>query len=146
MNFEVPISVKRLSADVKLPTYGTDGAAGFDFYSAETVTINPFTTELVPTGLSVSVPVGFEIQIRPRSGLSLKTKMRIANSPGTIDSDYRGEIKIIVENTGNVGVEITKGDRIAQGVLSPVFKAVWKEEELEETVRGEQGFGSTGVN
>lgn len=151
------VNFKRLHADAVIPKYQTEGAAGFDFHAVEDVEIYPGETALVKTGLAFEIPAGFEIQVRPRSGNSLKTRIRIANSPGTIDSDYRGEVGIIVDNLtkGSMPVlrglekagvvEIKKGDRIAQGVLVPVFTAffVEKEEELNETQRGSGGFGST---
>lgn len=141
---DVSIKIKLYNGQ-SVPLYATEGAAGFDLVANEEVVVNPFSTQLIPTGISVGVPPGFELQIRPRSGLSLKTKLRVANSPGTIDSDYRGEIKVVLENTGNVAHVVRKGDRIAQGVLSPVFTAVWQPvEELDVTDRNDGGFGSTG--
>lgn len=137
------ISVKLLDCAV-LPEYGTQGSAGFDFVANKEVVINPFATELIPTGICVSLPEGFEIQVRPRSGLSSKTKLRVANSPGTIDSDFRGPIMVIMENTGNVAHVVRKGDKIAQGVITPYFVAAWNEvDKLETSGRGENGFGST---
>lgn len=128
-----------------LPKFETDGAAGVDLRSTETVVIPPKSTALVPTGLFVEIPVGYELQIRPRSGLSLKTKLRVANSPGTIDSDYRGEIKIIMDNIGDKAIAIVSGERVAQAVLCPVSQFTWVEQNnLSETDRGEGGFGSTG--
>ena len=140
------VKIKKLSENAIIPQYQTNGAAGFDFHAIEDMEIDPRKTVLVKTGLSMEIPEGYELQVRPRSGMSLKTKMRVANSPGTIDSDYRGEICIIMENIGLLGslpFQIKKGDRIAQGVLCPVYQAVFIEDELNETERGEGGFGST---
>jgi dUTP pyrophosphatase len=142
----IRVSFKKLSPDAVTPTYQTKGAAGFDFHAIEDMEIEPRKTVLVRTGLSVQIPEGFELQVRPRSGMSLKTKIRVANSPGTIDSDYRGEICIIMENIGMLSsfpYEIKKGDRIAQGVICPVYQATFIEDELSDTERGEGGFGST---
>jgi dUTP pyrophosphatase len=141
---KIPIEIKRKDDSIELPVYQTTGSAGFDFQASEDVEVGPFQTGLVPTGLSVAIPEGFEIQIRPRSGISSKTGLRIANSPGTIDPDFRGEIKIIVQNTGTITHKIKKGERIAQGVVSPIFIADWQEvKELTITERGDSGFGST---
>jgi dUTP pyrophosphatase len=138
------IAVKRLSAQAVLPQYQSFGASGFDFHASENVTLEPGETKLVPTGLAFEVPRGQELQVRPRSGLSLKTKLRIPNSPGTVDADYRGEVKIIMENTGDTAHFIQVGDRIAQGVICPVIQVQLEEvQELSNTARGEGGFGST---
>ena len=140
------IKIKKLSQDAVIPQYQTTGAAGFDFHAIEDMEIDPRRTVLVKTGLSMEIPEGYELQVRPRSGMSLKTKMRVANSPGTIDSDYRGEICIIMENMGMLGslpFLIKKGDRIAQGVICPVVRGIFIEDELSDTERGEGGFGST---
>jgi dUTP pyrophosphatase len=133
------------------PFYATDGAAGFDIAANETIHILRGETKLVKTGLYLEIPGGYELQIRPRSGVSLRTSLSIANSPATIDSDYRGEICIIVENKSmSAGLDssilfINKGDRIAQGILSKVPRAIFnKVDSLSETNRGEGGFGSTG--
>lgn len=147
MPSEIPVPVKRLShfAGLELPAYATDGAAGMDVLAAEDVTLKPGARHAVATGLSVAIPHGFEIQVRPRSGLALKHGISIPNTPGTIDSDYRGELKVIVINHGAEVFEIRRGDRIAQLVLAPVTRAAWLPvDELDETVRGEGGFGSTG--
>ena len=141
------VKIKKLHQDAVIPQYQTTGAAGFDFHAIEDMEIPTRKTVLVKTGLSMEIPEGYELQVRPRSGMSLKTKMRIANSPGTIDSDYRGEICIIMENMGMLGAlpyDIKKGDRIAQGVICPVFQATFIEDELNESERGEKGFGSSG--
>lgn len=133
-----------------LPKYATDGASGMDVCANEKVTIPPKTTRLVKTGLYFRLPAGYEFQVRPRSGLSLKTSLRIANTPGTIDEDYTGEVCVIAENTnGSLDFTISKGERIGQLVLCQVPKAnlvpVASREELGDTERGEAGFGSTGV-
>ena len=135
-----------------LPMYETSGAAGADvrasFVNPSTpMVIKPGERVLVPTGLSVEIPEGFEIQVRPRSGLSLKTSLMVVNAPGTIDSDYRGEVKIILGNLGTKDETINHGDRVAQLVLAPVTQALFEsEEKLSETLRGAGGFGSTGRN
>ena len=133
-----------------LPKYETNGAAGMDVSSKGDVTILPGETKLVPTGLFVQIPDGYEIQVRPRSGLSLKTALRVANAPGTIDSDYRGEICVIMQNTSySVEAYIKTGDRIAQLVIKEVPQISWFEvydkNALSATVRGDGGFGSTGT-
>jgi len=140
------IKIKKLVEDAIIPKYQTVGSAGFDFHTVEDVTVFPKETKLVSTGLAFEIPEGYELQVRPRSGMSLKTKIRISNSPGTIDSDYRGLVSIIVDNIsfhGSLPYEIKKGDRIAQGVICKVNQAVFIEDELSETERGEGGFGST---
>jgi dUTP pyrophosphatase len=140
------IKIKKLVEDAIIPKYQTSGSAGFDFHTVEDVTVFPKETKLVSTGLAFEIPEGYELQVRPRSGISLKTKVRISNSPGTIDSDYRGLVSIIVDNIsshGSLPYEIKKGDRIAQGVICKVNQAVFIEDELSETERGEGGFGST---
>ncbi|MFT4056481.1 MAG: dUTP diphosphatase [Novosphingobium sp.] len=144
---EVPVMVKILphGQGLDLPVYATEGAAGMDVVSAEDVTIPSGGRHAVATGLSVAIPVGYEIQVRPRSGLALKHGISVPNSPGTVDSDYRGEVKIILINHGAEGFDIRRGDRVAQLVLAPVTRASWVAvEELDETARGEGGFGSTG--
>ncbi len=144
---EVPVKVKRLphGEGLDLPVYATDGAAGMDAVSAEDVTIAPGARHAVATGLAMAIPQGFEIQVRPRSGLALKHGITVPNTPGTIDSDYRGELKVILINHGSADFEIRRGDRVAQLVLAPVTRATWLvAEELDETERGEGGFGSTG--
>jgi dUTP pyrophosphatase len=130
-----------------LPAYATKGAAGMDILAAVTdpVTIAPGARALIPTGFAIALPSGFELQIRPRSGLALKNGITLPNSPGTIDEDYRGEVQIIVMNAGAEPFTITRGMRIAQAVLAPVFRAHWTEvTDLDETARGTAGFGSTG--
>jgi dUTP pyrophosphatase len=128
-----------------LPAYASTGAAGMDIVSAEDVTIAPAARHAVATGFAVAIPAGFEIQVRPRSGLALKHGITVPNTPGTIDSDYRGEVKVILINHGPAPFAIRRGDRIAQLVLAPVTQASWLEvSELDETARGAGGFGSTG--
>ncbi len=130
-----------------LPAYETPGSAGMDLRAmvAETESVAPGERALIATGLRLAIPEGFEGQVRPRSGLALKTGLTVANAPGTIDSDYRGEVKVILINLGPDPVEISHGDRIAQLVIAPVARAVWREGPLDQTARGEGGFGSTGV-
>ncbi|ODU69484.1 MAG: deoxyuridine 5'-triphosphate nucleotidohydrolase [Novosphingobium sp. SCN 66-18] len=143
----VPVRVKRLpgAEDLPLPAYATAGAAGMDVVSAEDVTLAPGARHAVATGLAMAIPHGFEIQVRPRSGLALKHGVTVPNTPGTIDSDYRGELKVIMINLGAEPFAIRRGDRVAQLVLAPVTQASWLEvDELDETARGEGGFGSTG--
>jgi dUTP pyrophosphatase len=132
---------------VKLPSYKTDGASGMDLmaFVKEPINLKPQTSCLVPTGISLAFPSEYEIQIRPRSGLAAKNNISVLNTPGTIDSDYRGEIKIILFNHGNEDFLINDKDRIAQMILTPVIKMNFEEtDNLPETVRGEGGFGSTG--
>lgn len=141
------VEVKRLphGAGLPLPAYATSGAAGMDVVSAEGVTIAPGARHAVATGLALAIPEGFEIQVRPRSGLALKHGITVPNTPGTIDSDYRGELKVILINHGADPFVIQRGDRVAQLVLAPVVQAAWNDvAELDVTERGEGGFGSTG--
>lgn len=139
------VKLKKLHANAVIPSYATPGSAGFDFHSIRDVYIYPGGSALIETGLSVEIPEGFELQVRPRSGMSAKTKIRVSNSPGTVDSDFRGEIKIIVDNIGTQGYEIKCGDRIAQGVVAPVLQVTFEEvSELGSSERGEGGFGSSG--
>ena len=143
----VKILVKKLDSRVKLPSYKTIGSSGMDLMALtdKPITIVPKKSYLVPTGISVAMPKNYEIQIRPRSGLAAKNNISILNTPGTIDSDYRGEIKIILFNHGSDEFLINNGDRIAQIVLMPVHKIDFEEvDNLPDTVRGEGGFGSTG--
>lgn len=144
---EVPVLVKRLphGEGLPLPAYATEGAAGMDVVSAEDLDLAPGARHAVATGLSIAIPAGYEIQVRPRSGLALKHGVTVPNTPGTIDSDYRGELKVIMINLGAESFSIRRGDRVAQLVLAPVTRGTWLEvEELDATVRGEGGFGSTG--
>ena len=143
----IPVMVKRLPhfEGLELPAYATEGAAGMDVLAAESVTLQPGERWPVATGLTVAIPHGYEIQVRPRSGLALKHGIGVPNAPGTIDSDYRGELKVILINHGQTPFEVRRGDRIAQLVLAPVVRASWlKVDELDETARGAGGFGSTG--
>jgi dUTP pyrophosphatase len=143
----VKVEVKRLphGAGLPLPAYATSGAAGMDVVSAEEVTIAPGARHAVATGFALAIPQGYEIQVRPRSGLALKHGITVPNTPGTIDSDYRGELKVILINHGTEPFAIARGDRVAQLVLAPVVQAAWDEvAELDVTDRGEGGFGSTG--
>ncbi|QFT78965.1 dUTP diphosphatase [Erythrobacter sp. THAF29] len=146
-NAPVPVEVKRLAhgKGLDLPAYATDGAAGMDVVSAEDITLEPGARHPVATGLALAIPHGFEIQVRPRSGLALKHGITVPNTPGTIDSDYRGELKVILINHGAEAFAIKRGDRVAQLVLAPVVQAAWQEvDELDATERGAGGFGSTG--
>lgn len=143
----IRVEVKRLAhgAGLPLPAYATTGAAGMDVVSAEDVVIAPGERHAVATGLAVAIPEGYEIQVRPRSGLALKHGITVPNTPGTIDSDYRGELKVILINLGAEPFTIARGDRVAQLVLAPVVQATWDEvTELDTTERGAGGFGSTG--
>ena len=146
----VPVAVLRLphAEGLPLPAYATAGAAGMDLLAAvaEPVTLAPGARTLVPTGLKIALPAGYELQVRPRSGLALKHGIILPNSPGTVDEDYRGELQVIVMNAGEAAFTIERGMRIAQAVVSPVVRARWQEvDTLPETVRGEGGFGSTGT-
>lgn len=144
---DIPVQVRRLphGEGLDLPQYATEGAAGMDVVSAEDVTLPPGARHAVATGLALAIPPGYEIQVRPRSGLALKHGISVPNTPGTIDSDYRGELKVILINHGSQPFAIARGDRVAQLVLAPVTRAFWQEvSELEDTARGSGGFGSTG--
>lgn len=167
----IKVKIKRIREEVALPEYKSALASGFDLAAAEDVIVKPGKTVLVPTGIAVEIPAGYELQIRPRSGISKRTKLRLPNAPGTVDADYRGEVGVLVENimpptqasgTVLIGVDgqlietkdlypvgtylIRRGDRIAQGVIVPVVRAEFVEvDELSETERGAGGFGSTGV-
>ena len=135
------------AGDLALPSYATSGAAGLDLAAAidQPICLKPNMRQAIPTGFAMALPEGYEAQIRPRSGLALKYGITVANAPGTIDSDYRGEIKIILFNHGNKEFKINNKDRIAQMILTPVIKMNLEETDtLPETVRGEGGFGSTG--
>jgi len=142
------ILIKRLSKEVPLPKYETNGSSGMDLAANinDSVDINPGKTAIIPTGLALSIPKGFEVQIRPRSGLAAKQKISVLNTPGTIDADYRGEIKVILINLGQEPFKIEKGSRIAQMVVCPIVQAQLKEvDDLNQTERGKGGFGSTGT-
>ena len=143
----VKVLIKKLSSKVKLPSYKTSGASGMDLmaFIDSSITIKPKTSFLIPTGLSVAFSEDYELQIRPRSGLAAKNNISVLNTPGTIDSDYRGEIKVIIYNHGSKDFTINNGDRIAQMILTPVIKMELEESiDLPETIRGKGGFGSTG--
>ena len=143
----IPVQVKRLphAEGLPLPAYATIGAAGMDVVAAEDVTLAPGARHAVATGLALAIPEGYEIQVRPRSGLALKHGITVPNTPGTIDSDYRGELKVILINHDTEPFVIARGDRVAQLVLAPVVQAAWDEvAELDTTERGAGGFGSTG--
>ena len=141
------VLIKKLDPAVELPAYKTEGASGMDLMALvkEPINLKPNSSCLVPTGLAVAFSNDFEIQIRPRSGLAAKNNISVLNTPGTIDSDYRGEIKVIIYNHGNENFLINNGDRIAQMILTPVLKMELEEvNNLPETIRGNGGFGSTG--
>ncbi len=141
------ILIKKLDSTVELPTYKTEGASGMDLMALleKPITLKPNSSYLVPTGLAVAFPNDFEIQIRPRSGLAAKNNISVLNTPGTIDSDYRGEIKVILFNHGKNDFVINNKDRIAQMILTPVIKMDLEEtDDLPKTIRGKGGFGSTG--
>ena len=149
MSITVQIYTEGLAHNFGLPQYESQGAAGLDIRANESLELRPGETKLIKTGLFVAIPVGYELQVRPRSGLSLKSPFRVANAPGTVDSDYRGEICVIGHNTrGHEIFPIGIGDRIAQLVLQRVPQLVWEpvqaKEELGSTQRGEGGFGSSG--
>ena len=143
----VKVLIKKLDSAVNLPEYKTDGASGMDLvaFLKQPINIKPKTSSLIPTGLSIAFSNKYEIQIRPRSGLAAKNNISVLNTPGTIDSDYRGEIKVIIYNHGDKNFLVNNGDRIAQMILSPVVKMELQEtNNLPQTIRGEGGFGSTG--
>jgi dUTP pyrophosphatase len=150
MRFNPPVDVAALrlphGAGLPLPAYASDGAAGMDVVAAEDVTLAPGGRHAVATGFALAIPSGYEVQVRPRSGLALKHGISLPNTPGTIDSDYRGELKIIMINLGAEPFAIARGDRVAQLVVAPVQPARFIEvDTLDETSRGAGGFGSTGV-
>ena len=143
----IKVLIKKLNPAVRLPEYKTSGASGMDLiaFIEKSVSVKSKTSSIIPTGLSVAFQEKYEIQIRPRSGLAAKNNITVLNTPGTIDSDYRGEIKVIIYNHGNDDFIINNGDRIAQMVLSPIIKMDLEEvKNLPKTIRGEGGFGSTG--
>lgn len=146
----IPVLVRRLphAEGLPLPAYATAGAAGMDLLAAvqAPVAIGPGERTLIPTGLTIALPSGYELQIRPRSGLALKHGITLPNTPGTIDEDYRGEIGVIMLNTGQETFVVERGTRIAQAVLAPVSRAMWREvDSLDVTARNAGGFGSTGT-
>lgn len=144
------IQIKKLHEDAVIPKYATVGSSGFDLVALKEEWLSPGETKLIKTGLAINVGEGFELQVRPRSGLSLKTNLRVSNAPGTVDSDFRGEVCVIMTNIGSPSrtegnILIKKGDRIAQGVVCPVVRAeIEVVEELDDTERGAGGFGSSG--
>ncbi len=141
------VRIRRLAhgEDLPLPAYETDGAAGMDLRAAEALVLKPGARCLMPTGLAIALPQGFEAQVRPRSGLAVKHGVTVLNAPGTIDCDYRGEIKVPLINHGDADFVIARGDRIAQMVVAPVTRATWEAvATLDDTARGEGGFGSSG--
>ena len=139
------LKVKKLRPDAIIPTRGSAKASGLDLYAVQNYVINPGETVRVETGIAFGIPDGHEVQVRPRSGLSLKTGLRVANSPGTVDADYTGDCSVILHNTSNIHVGISRGDRVGQAVLCPVIIPELEEvEDLSETARGAAGFGSTG--
>ena len=158
---QVPVKIKRLRENAILPKYehGSFDNSGMDLYAAAIAflkdgkfeeyaggDIAPGETAIIKTGLAMAIPKGLELQVRPTSGNSLKTKLRVANSPGTVDASYRGEIGIIVENIGDINITIHPGAKVAQGVICPVFHAILEEvDNLDETSRGAKGYGSTGT-
>ena len=148
MNNEVAISVKRLHGkDISLPRYMTENSAGMDIFAAvdSEETLLPGKRILIPTGIAVALPPGYEAQIRPRSGLAVEAGVTVLNSPGTIDADYRGEVKILIINHGTAPFVVKRGDRIAQMVIHRVYRASWDmTDNLEMTERGDGGFGHTG--
>ena len=142
------ILIKRLSKKINLPKYETEGSSGMDLAACidKEIKIKPGQISIIPTGISVSIPKNFEIQIRPRSGLAAKNQISVLNTPGTVDAEYRGEIKVIIINLGKKSFIVEKGTRIAQMVVCPIVKAKIKEvDSLEKTTRGSRGFGSTGT-
>ncbi len=143
----VKVLVKKLDPKVQLPKYKTEGSSGMDLmaFIKDPIEIEPYNLALIPTGITVAIPNDLEIQIRPRSGLAAKSNISVLNTPGTIDSDYRGEIKIILFNHGNKKFIVKNNDRVAQMVLTPILKVDFEEVEiLPKTLRGSGGFGSTG--
>jgi dUTP pyrophosphatase len=149
MTPEIPLRRLPHAQGLPLPAYETPGAAGMDLRAAvppdAPITLAPGARALIPTGLCMAIPLGFEAQVRPRSGLAARAGITCLNTPGTIDSDYRGEVQVILINLGSQDFEVRRGDRIAQMVIAPVAAAVWREaDSLEDTRRGAGGFGSTG--
>ena len=143
----VKVLVKKLNSRVKLPSYKTEGSSGMDLiaFVEKPIEVNPNSSALIPTGLSIAIPEDCEVQIRPRSGLAAKSNISVLNTPGTIDSDYRGELKVILFNHGNKQFVVKNNERIAQMVLTPILKVDFEEvDSLPDTIRGSGGFGSTG--
>lgn len=143
---EITVKIVRDAPTIEIPKYATSGSAGVDLCSTMYCIIKPGEMALIPTGIKLSIPEGYEAQIRPRSGLALNHKVVIPNSPGTIDSDYRGEVKVLLMNMGTDPFTLTFGDRIAQVVFAPVARAKFEDvKKLDDTKRGSGGFGSTGI-
>ncbi len=147
---KIKIRITRLreNEDLPLPTYATEGSAGMDLFAdvENEIVIKPGEIAMVPTGIAIELPPGYEAQIRPRSGLAINYGITLLNTPGTIDSDYRGEIKVILINLGKNDFVVKRGDRIAQMIISKYTKVIWEEtKELNKTKRGEGGFGHTGI-
>ena len=143
----IKVLIKKLNPKANLPSYKTDGSSGMDLmaFTEEPIVIRPNSSSLIPTGLSIAIPVDTEVQIRPRSGLAAKSSISVLNTPGTIDRDYRGELKVILFNHGKSDFIVNNNDRIAQAVLMPVLKIHFEEvDDLPDTLRGSGGFGSTG--
>lgn len=139
------MKIKKLNSDAVIPEYQSSGAAGFDFHATNELVLKKGERGIVQTGLAVALQSGYELQVRPRSGLAFKHGISIVNTPGTVDSDYRGEVKIILINHGDEDFEVKKGERVAQGVIKEVIQAqIIEVDELDSTERGEAGFGSTG--
>ena len=148
MKIDLPIKILDPSSNVQIPTYGTEHSAGFDLAASvsEDITIAPGEVKIIPTGLAIALPIGFEAQVRPRSGLAAKNGITVLNTPGTIDADYRGELKVILINHGKENFVVTNGMRIAQMVIAKHEVANFQiVDDLENTSRGTSGFGSTGV-
>lgn len=140
------VKIQKISEDAILPSYAHEGDAGMDIYSIKEYIVQPSHRVLVATGIKVEVPKGYEMQVRPKSGLALKEGITVLNTPGTIDSGYRGEVGVIVINHSSKDYKIEKGQKIAQAVFNKIERAVFVESKLSETKRGEGGFGSTGLN
>lgn len=141
----IKVDIKKLSDNAVVPAYQSKEAAGFDFHATETKTLKPGERALIATGLAMALSFGYELQIRPRSGLAFKHGVTVLNAPGTVDSDYRGEVKVLLINHGSDAFTVNEGERIAQGVIAEVTQATFAVvSELDDTARGEQGFGSTG--
>ncbi|EJB81951.1 deoxyuridine 5'-triphosphate nucleotidohydrolase [Helicobacter pylori Hp H-6] len=141
------IKIQKIHPNALTPKYQTEGSSGFDLHAVEEVTIKPHSVGLVKIGICLSLEVGYELQVRTRSGLALNHQVMVLNSPGTVDNDYRGEIKVILANLSDKDFKVQVGDRIAQGVVQKTYKAEFIEcERLDETSRGSGGFGSTGVS
>lgn len=141
------IKIQKIHPNALIPEYQTEGSSGFDLHAVEEVMIKPHSVGLVKIGICLSLEVGYELQVRTRSGLALNHQVMVLNSPGTVDNDYRGEIKVILANLSDKDFKVQAGDRIAQGVVQKTYKAEFIEcERLDETSRGSGGFGSTGVS